>query len=802
MLFIEEAFFSGCISKVINDGKDYSWVKIKSVINDRHDQNISTKIYHMIERALNIVTDKKFKDTDKLYDAIEKIFSEFENNGDTLESVKCGLNVLGTDVSAQRCKNFLEKFYQGIRQDDDLCKEVIMDLEQKGIKINQEEFQKINKKLDKNHMELVEKLGNISENLNESSLISEENTNHKKLMFVNNKKQDYIKIWNSKMFLHIGENKKIMTLSDAFVMPDYEIHKAISQVNYFYFDTLDVIIKKFTEHEKTSTMLITGVPGIGKSSITSWIANEYKDDDRFIILRFRDWDSEELEKGLLRTICKTLGCKNKDLKYKILILDGFDEMKLLDIRDRLLNAFFNDIKDGNNFKCIITSRPTYIDSSHFQNVIELKEFNIDKVDVFYRNIKGKGLTGRERIEPNLEVLGIPVILYMAIMSGIDINEHYTKPELYNKIFAEKGGIFDRFYDGENEYSEGSQIMRNSENIKKYLKFLRKVAFMMFENNCLNIKIKDCEVPELEFQGYAVSILEFPIKHLFENAETDIEFIHKSIYEYFVSEYIFSSLLTAINMEKEKIASILGELLKSNDLSLEILEFLKFKIRNSKLNNEFDKAFQTFKLMLQDGMTYYTGVCYKNVIKCEMNVFSNMLEILHLWEDCSLEFDYLINDYLKYNRKIGLNLKGTKFIGSLKGAILEEAELIEADLEKAKLIGVNARRVNLKKANLKEADLGVADLTGANLQETNLIEANLRETILIKADLTQSKLIKADLREVNLQKTNLEKAYLQGAKFDINQVDYLDNKYDLKNIKVYTGYMGELLDYKEYCKRYK
>ena len=161
-------------------------------------------------------------------------------------------------------------------------------------------------------------------------------------------------------------------------------------------------------------------------------------------------------------------------------------------------------------------------------------------------------------------------------------------------------------------------------------------------------------------------------------------------------------------------------------------------------------------------------------------------------ETQVEFDYLINDYLKYNRKIGLNLQGTKFIGTLKGAVLEKAELIGANLEKAKLIGVNARSVNLKKANLKEADLGLADLTGANLQETNLIEANLRESILVKAD----------LREVDLRETNLEKAYLQGAKFDINQVDYLENKYDLKNIKVYTGYKGELLNYKEYCKRYK
>ena len=68
MIFILEAFISGCVSKVINDSKDYSWDKIKSVINDRHDQNISTKICRVIEKSLNIVTDNTYKNSDKIYD--------------------------------------------------------------------------------------------------------------------------------------------------------------------------------------------------------------------------------------------------------------------------------------------------------------------------------------------------------------------------------------------------------------------------------------------------------------------------------------------------------------------------------------------------------------------------------------------------------------------------------------------------------------------------------------------------------------------------------------------------------------
>lgn len=574
-----------------------------------------------------------------------------------------------------------------------------------------------------------------------------ENRDCEKEKFQNNKKQQYIDIWNGRLFLHADTDENPLTLADAFIMPDYEIHKAIQKMRYSYSGTLDGIIKEFAEYERTSTMLITGAPGIGKSTITSWMANKYKDDDRFIILRFRDWDSEELEQGLQKAICNELECENKDLNDKILILDGFDEMKSLDIRNRLLHVFFNDIKDRKNFKCIITSRPAYIDSSHFQNVIELKEFNINKVDAFYRSMKGRGLTGREKMELNLEVLGIPVILYMAIMSGIDINENHTKPELYNKIFAEEGGIFDKFYDGKNEYSEGSQIMRDSDNIEKYLKFLCEIAYKMFADNKQNLKTEVCKVPELVFQKDTVSILEFPIKHLFENTETNIEFIHKSIYEYFVSEFIYIHIIKRIGQcgDRNYLAGEIAGLLNCNHLSEEICEFLKYKVSQKANANSFNGVFDTFNLMIRDGMTYHMADCCKNIIKCEMNVFANMLEIIHLWNNGNFVFDSKIFDYLKYNYGYELNLSGID------------------------LAGKNLSKLLLTNVNLSNARLDSANLGGMDLRSTKFIGASIGNI-------------------------NLDEAILDGAIFSESQVTYLDKKYNLSGIKVYCSTSNKVLNY--------
>ena len=141
--------------------------------------------------------------------------------------------------------------------------------------------------------------------------------------FQNNKKEDYIKNWNSRLFLHIDNDEKPLTLADSFIMPDYRIHKQINRIEFSYGDTLDNIIDKFIEYDRSSTMLITGVPGIGKSSITSWIANRYKDDDRVLILRFRDWKYIILEKNLLELICKKFECEEENLDNKIFSISSF-----------------------------------------------------------------------------------------------------------------------------------------------------------------------------------------------------------------------------------------------------------------------------------------------------------------------------------------------------------------------------------------------------------------------------------------------------------------------------------------------
>lgn len=594
------------------------------------------------------------------------------------------------------------------------------------------------------------------------------NTADEEKKFQNNKKQKYIENWNSRLFLHLDDDKNPITLASAFIIPRFDYYIKVGSIKFSDYDSLTEAIEKFIQYDKTSNLLITGSPGIGKTSIISWIANKYQDDEDIIILRFRDWSNKDLEKGLFNAICNSLGCESVNLENKILIIDGFDEIKSVNERKSLIQEFFNNTLDFDDLKVIITSRPDYLDTYDFQNVFKVLPFDISQIKEFYQIIKGEKLDQREIDIKNLDVLGIPVILYMAIMTNIDLTLKTTKPELYNKIFAEKGGIFDRFCFKGLGYDGGFQPLRDKNNVKIYLNFLQQIAFSMFEKNDLVLTEKEYDTPELIFQGETLSVIEFPIKPFFECDGYNIEFIHRSIYEYFFSEYVVGTIIGDVDISNDKLAGILGKIFKGNILSKEILEFLNYKVNNSKLSNMFKLVNDAFQLMLQDGMIYYIDERCKNANKCEINIFTNMLEFIHLWNPVSLKVDPKITDYLKYKNNNKLNLEGVDLRGM--------------DLSFAYLHSANLRRANLS-------------MVGFTSDGTEILDDTCYEL-----DLTD-----ADLRGADLRGRDIGQAYLSGAKLEKAICDEriaAQDKIDLSNIYVYVAETQEIISYEKYCARKK
>lgn len=530
-------------------------------------------------------------------------------------------------------------------------------------------------------------------------------------------------------------------------------------------------------------LLILGQPGIGKSTLIAWIiANFINELDNILVYQFAsdlkniDWQDVSENYNLIDDILMKLNLSYNDLQGKTLIFDGFDEVSISNSRKRILDCLYEDWiydKRISNFLLIITCRVNYVEEVEWVKCkyITLQPWNERQIksfcDIFQAKTKNSvsNITIKKLIE-NREILGIPLILYMTLALDISVEKEGSIVDVYDKIFSLEGGIYDRCINYKN-FAEKHRISGIKEQIHQ---ISREIAVWMFENDP-----DEACIPQKEYQkicnhimkNYVYEKEDFKIGNFFktvkhcEGIEKErILFVHRSLYEYFVTEYLFMPLKEIIEKkESEKIlAAKLGDMLKANSLSKEILNYLKYKIKKSILSTKFNFFRDTFQLMIDFGMTYFTNKCYRNVIKCEMSVFANMLEILHLWENSFLEINETICFYIKCNENIFLNL--------------EEANLEEMDLRGANLKGANLQNANLIRTDLRGANLGDADLRGANL------------------------------RGANLKGANIYGAVLTDAIFSEIQMDYLEKEKALQKAKVYVYATEEILSYNEYCIRGK
>lgn len=428
-MMIEEEILSSLLSKLISDGVDISKTAIRNFVEGRYKsyQSLYSQIYTILIGVLDKITYHCYDNNrDRIYEAAEILLREYRNSpqkGESPDYIRACLSSLHSRTDDANCcrlqtllyeefsKNEYQEVYRAIR---------LFQQEQKN-RMDQAAFSELGKKVEEVKQLVAEKSdgrGKDSEygadkpgqvNRGEREGESGEVGAESREVFINNRKQDYIAQWNQCMFLHRAKREKQLTLADAFVMPDCEGQAIAQNTGITSKDLFNEIIWKFADLPSASTMLITGVPGIGKSSVVSWIAHTYEENDRFILLRFRDWESEELEQGLLKAICRTLACKKEDLRGRILVLDGFDELKALNLREHILNRFLGEQLDIIGLKIIITSRPNYINMALFENVFTLLPFNTDKIKKFHFLVTGS-CPGLGEYFENQDIFGIPVIL--------------------------------------------------------------------------------------------------------------------------------------------------------------------------------------------------------------------------------------------------------------------------------------------------------------------------------------------------------------------------------------------------------
>ena len=560
-------------------------------------------------------------------------------------------------------------------------------------------MQKNFNKLDSNYQEILIILHNIF------NKIQNANKQDRK-QEVKSRTQEYADKWNRNMFLNdfdkrdekAGVNVKLCEVYLETHLPNYVWNNNYKQSS----DLKDLIFEQI-KNEKNQMLLILGQPGIGKSTLITWItANFMSYIDKILVYQFasdlRNVQWHNLNEGydVVEDMLKTMNLSYDELYGKTLIIDGFDEINVESDRTKILNQFYWKLVKANtlkNFSLIITCRENYIQDLNKLacNYITLQPWDRDQIKSFcdvYRKKTNCIISENTmaEISENISILGIPLILYMSLALNTLIEKEGGIVDIYDQIFSLDGGIYDRCIEND-RYESSHRIAEIKEQIHQ---ISREIAIWMFENNS-----DEAYIPQREYEKICFAIMQegknveqdFMIGNFFrlvrhcEGIDTErLFFVHRSIYEYFVVEYIFASICREINSSRESIASVCGMLLKGNKLSVQMLKFLQHKISNSILNEQFDIINETFQLMLQDGMTYYTYKSFKNVIICEMNVFCNMLEIIHLWREKRIKFGNSITKYLNYNSIYKFNLTNADLFGvDLSGSDLGNVDLSGANL---------------------------------------------------------------------------------------------------------------------------
>lgn len=211
------------------------------------------------------------------------------------------------------------------------------------------------------------------------------------------------------------------------------------------------------------------------------------------------------------------------------------------------------------FSLIITCRENYIyelqkvqcDYATLQPWDEKQIQSFCKIYYMFRGEKKSNVSQNtnNKILENKEVFGIPLILYMVLALDISVEKNSKMVDIYDQIFSlDNGGIYDRCIKNAS-YGEEHRISKIKRQIHK---ISQRIAFWIFENNSEKALISNekyeeiCDIVIKEMKGKNEDVKnDFLIGNYFkltkhcEGIETEeLQFVHRSIYEYFVTVYFF------------------------------------------------------------------------------------------------------------------------------------------------------------------------------------------------------------------------------------------------------------------------
>lgn len=729
---------------------------------------LKTDANKLIKQLLDINSDViQEKSIEKRVENLVKLYYiKFEN-----------INPFERGLGADFLKNFFEilvRFKKNtfkILMEDDLIGLIKYEL-------NNNELLKINENIQNIQMALNQ-FQTIYDHLEMNNQIDNINYEYNQEKEGKNTIQDFVDSFVRPMIFE--EKTNVKSLKDVFVWPEYRTELLLREqddlceiVKYFLANNLriylyDKQIDKMKLEKNYNLLVVLGIGGMGKSSLLEKIAYQIKYHEIQVFAKnvyFAKFASMEYKNNnLINNIIEHLNIKKRMLQDSVIILDAFDEY-IIDVKEKqnLLEIFCQDLQLL-NCRCIMTSRENYINTESLQNafVIKLLTFNTSKRECWLKKYNKK-LSEEvvssivnykdESDKSGEEFIGIPIIIYMVASNNIVISNYKSKFELYDSLFGKMGLWYKRMYD----INHPALLTRN----RMLYDFILSIAERMFHKNKLSVS-----KVEIETIINSVALREdldhvknwYGIITYFKKSKlNEIEFAHKSIYEYYIANKIYLQL-NEIICEKDEIYRIemLQKLFKQGLITKEILNFLEgFLEKDSQKCSEIEVK-DLINICLN------INIIFKNKYFLNFNeyytYFSNSLNCLYkiLEKKCSSEFVSIIDE--KNIDSFGFFLRNQKynylFLNRLNLSNQNCSRFIFKDMD-------------IRNSNMSSSDFSYCDFSRSNLQYCNLSKSNLYSAVL-----SDTKLHYADLRGCNLNNALIKKdgKQFKFTKININQVKY-------------------------------
>lgn len=607
-------------------------------------------------------------------------------------------------------------------------------------------------------------------------------------------------------------------------------------------------LKSWVNNGNQNMCIVRGEPGSGKSTVMKMLASCLAQSGHRVIFVDLFKVNFSTKKSALDTLMEYINkigwLKNYDFENDVpivMILDGLDEIKVdvwnnaVELLGELKNSIWNErhkvIVSGRkkimdycssvteNFLSVEVS-PLYFDENnkHINSPKLLKYLKNDLRIVYWNKLcaafditydVNNIIFGEHLKELSTSPLLLFLLSWTIKYSGMSITKIRHSVDLYNNIL---NCVYTRKYNrNKNNYEEYAydefKDMLSITGLCAWQNDSRSINISLLEKNCIKRGKEELFkrwVDYHEFNNPSKLVLLFFFREKLNKNdynESEIEFIHKTFYEYLAAIEILDELPVINKLSDNCFLIKFFELLSKSLLGVEIIEFIEGLLECNTIlslstyvdiiSSIFPRVFNVNWpiIISKDEVEGFATVSNYDELKQSINnIEENMIRLAEIvpnmvgWnkteENVQLRLEssdfHQIN--LMWKSLHNTNFNGTNFSHSiLTDCELYQCNLNHCDFEKSLLNSCYLDNSELSNSSFASAHLEAASLFGAVINETKFNDAKLEgayfcDSILNNVEFCGASIIAANfdnctLKNVNFTDANLERADLNGIKIE-------------------------------------